>query len=109
MANSEARKESARDVKASDVDHAARSIIEKRNFGEYFIHRTGHGLGLEIHEDAFSRNKLKEITSKLGGDTNGMSQAHIQNAMAGAINAFKTPKCDEKCEIAKKKWNLLYQ
>ncbi len=51
LANSEARKKSARDVKASEVDYAARSIIDKRNFGEYFIHRTGHGLGLEIHEE----------------------------------------------------------
>ena len=34
-----------------DVDLAARSIIEERGFGKFFIHRTGHGLGLEIHEE----------------------------------------------------------
>jgi Xaa-Pro dipeptidase len=35
---------------AGEVDRAARSVIETRGYGPYFIHRTGHGLGLEIHE-----------------------------------------------------------
>ncbi len=33
-----------------DVDAAARSYIEEMGFGEYFIHRTGHSIGLEDHE-----------------------------------------------------------
>jgi Xaa-Pro aminopeptidase len=33
-----------------DVDAAARSAIEEAGFGEYFVHRTGHGLGLSVHE-----------------------------------------------------------
>jgi Xaa-Pro aminopeptidase len=33
-----------------DVDAAARSAIEDAGFGEYFVHRTGHGLGLSVHE-----------------------------------------------------------
>lgn len=37
-------------VPAEEVDRAARSTLETREYGEYFIHRTGHGLGLEIHE-----------------------------------------------------------
>lgn len=36
-----------------DVDRAARGVIEGDGFGEYFIHRTGHGLGLEVHEPPF--------------------------------------------------------
>ena len=51
LANEAARVKSAHGVAAGDVDFAARSIIDKRGFGEYFIHRTGHGLGLEIHEE----------------------------------------------------------
>jgi Xaa-Pro dipeptidase len=33
-----------------DVDYAARSVIEKSGYGEYFTHRTGHGLGIDVHE-----------------------------------------------------------
>jgi Xaa-Pro aminopeptidase len=36
--------------KASEVDAAARNIIERAGFGKYFGHGTGHGVGLEIHE-----------------------------------------------------------
>lgn len=32
------------------VDKAARDVIEAAGYGEYFIHRTGHGLGLDTHE-----------------------------------------------------------
>ncbi len=37
-------------VKLKDVDRAARKVIEDAGYGEYFIHRTGHGIGLEVHE-----------------------------------------------------------
>jgi Xaa-Pro aminopeptidase len=33
-----------------DVDLAARGVIERAGFGQYFVHRTGHGLGLTGHE-----------------------------------------------------------
>jgi Xaa-Pro dipeptidase len=33
-----------------DVDRAARAVVEEAGLGEYFIHRTGHGIGLEAHE-----------------------------------------------------------
>ncbi len=37
-------------VACQEVDRAARRVIEEAGFGEYFIHRTGHGLGLDAHE-----------------------------------------------------------
>ena len=37
-------------IPISEVDKAARETIEKAGFGKYFIHRTGHGIGLEVHE-----------------------------------------------------------
>lgn len=36
-----------------DIDRAARSVIADAGFGEYFVHRTGHGIGLEEHEDPY--------------------------------------------------------
>ncbi len=33
-----------------DVDRAARGVIERAGHGPHFIHRTGHGVGLEVHE-----------------------------------------------------------
>jgi Xaa-Pro aminopeptidase len=39
------------DVLASDVDRAARDVLVRAGLGEAFGHSTGHGLGLEIHEE----------------------------------------------------------
>ena len=38
-----------------DADRLARDVIEAAGFGERFIHRTGHGVGLEIHEEPYLR------------------------------------------------------
>lgn len=37
-------------VRSSDVDRAARRVIEAAGHGDHFQHGTGHGLGLEVHE-----------------------------------------------------------
>jgi Xaa-Pro aminopeptidase len=38
-------------VTAGSVDAAARGVLQRRGFGKYFVHSTGHGIGLEIHEE----------------------------------------------------------
>lgn len=40
-------------VPAEAVDAAAREPISAAGYGEYFVHRTGHGIGLETHEDPY--------------------------------------------------------
>lgn len=40
-------------VPAEDVDRVARSIIEAAGLGDAFIHRTGHGIGIETHEEPY--------------------------------------------------------
>jgi Xaa-Pro aminopeptidase len=40
-------------VAAEEVDAVARRVIGDAGYGEYFIHRTGHGIGIEEHEDPY--------------------------------------------------------
>ena len=40
-------------VRAMDVDAAARNVIAEAGYGEYFVHRLGHGLGIEVHEPPY--------------------------------------------------------
>jgi Xaa-Pro aminopeptidase len=40
-------------VTAESVDRTAREIITDAGYGQWFIHRTGHGIGLESHEDPY--------------------------------------------------------
>ncbi len=40
-------------VSAESIDAAAREPITAAGYGEYFVHRTGHGIGLETHEDPY--------------------------------------------------------
>jgi len=49
-ANEAGRAAAGPGVVAQDVDRATRKVIENAGYGPYFTHRTGHGLGLEVHE-----------------------------------------------------------
>lgn len=53
QAQSEATAAARPGVRAERVDEVARSIIEEAGFGDRFIHRTGHGIGLEAHEEPY--------------------------------------------------------
>jgi Xaa-Pro dipeptidase len=39
----------------ASVDQAARAVIEQAGYGKYFTHRTGHGIGMEGHEEPYMR------------------------------------------------------
>ena len=45
----------------SAVDAAARAVIEKAGYGRFFTHRTGHGIGMEVHEDPYMRSDNAQI------------------------------------------------
>ncbi|MFY3741094.1 MAG: Xaa-Pro aminopeptidase/Xaa-Pro dipeptidase [Candidatus Nitrosomirales archaeon] len=51
-------------AKCGAVDHACRSFIKKAGYGKYFIHSTGHGIGVEVHEPPWLRMKSDEILQK---------------------------------------------
>ncbi|HLX77899.1 MAG TPA: aminopeptidase P family protein [Acidimicrobiales bacterium] len=40
-------------IACEEIDRAARHVIEDAGLGKYFIHRTGHGIGVEEHEDPY--------------------------------------------------------
>ena len=48
-------------VPCSNVDQAARQVIEKAGYGEYFTHRTGHGIGMEGHEEPYMRGDNMQV------------------------------------------------
>jgi Xaa-Pro dipeptidase len=43
------------------VDKAARDVIESAGYGQYFTHRTGHGIGMEPHEDPYMRGDNMQL------------------------------------------------
>lgn len=54
-ANAAGRAAAKPGVPCANVDIAARTVIEKAGYGQHFTHRTGHGIGLEAHEDPYMR------------------------------------------------------
>lgn len=54
-ANAAALSAARPEVPAGDVDGAARQVISREGYGHAFVHRTGHGLGMESHEEPYIR------------------------------------------------------
>jgi len=52
-ANDAGRSAVAPGTPCEQIDRVARTVIEEAEFGDYFIHRTGHGIGLEVHEHPY--------------------------------------------------------
>ena len=48
-------------VTAEQVDSVARTIIAEAGYGEQFVHRTGHGIGIEAHEDPYLVSGNREV------------------------------------------------
>jgi Xaa-Pro aminopeptidase len=51
-------------MSCKSVDDACRKVIEKEKYGKYFIHSTGHGIGLEVHELPNLGPSSKAVLSK---------------------------------------------
>src|SRR5690606_3692542 len=52
-------------TRVGDIDSAARNVIANAGFGEYFTHRIGHGLGIDVHEFP-SMNATNEMVLEKG-------------------------------------------
>jgi len=50
-----------RPLQGWQVDQAARDVIEKAGYGQYFTHRTGHGIGMEGHEEPYMRGDNMQL------------------------------------------------
>ena len=51
-------------VECGKVDAARRNLISNRGYGDNFIHSTGHGVGLEVHEQPWIRQNESKKLSK---------------------------------------------
>ena len=64
QANKAGEETAKQGVKAEDVDKASRDIINSEGFGQYFLSRTGHGIGISVHEAPYIRTSNKQILEK---------------------------------------------
>ncbi|SFV71727.1 Aminopeptidase YpdF (MP-, MA-, MS-, AP-, NP-specific) [hydrothermal vent metagenome] len=60
-AHDNAIKKARSGMKARTVDALTRDIIEKAGFGEFYVHSTGHGVGLDIHEMPYISKKSDTV------------------------------------------------
>jgi Xaa-Pro aminopeptidase len=61
-------------IRASEVDAAARAALDRYGLGDAFGHGTGHGLGLEVHEDP-----------RIGRPTTGVADVSLEAGMVFTI------------------------
>jgi Xaa-Pro dipeptidase len=97
QANAAGRAKVAPGVPAGEVDAAARIVIDAAGYGEYFFHRTGHGLGMEGHEPPYIRgdNQLvlrpgMTFTVEPGIYITGLGGVRIEDDVAVAVDGCDT-------------------
>lgn len=61
QANAAGRAAAKPGAPCAEVDRAARAVIEQAGYGQYFTHRTGHGIGMEGHEEPYMRGDNLQI------------------------------------------------
>jgi len=64
QANSAGRKAGKPGIPCCEVDIAAREVIESAGYGEFFTHRTGHGIGKECHEEPYMHAENQQLLEK---------------------------------------------
>jgi Xaa-Pro dipeptidase len=60
-ANAAGRAAAKPGVPCANVDQAARAVIEQAGYGRFFTHRTGHGIGMEGHEEPYMRGDNLQV------------------------------------------------
>lgn len=60
-ANIEAEKAVKEGIRAEEIDGIAREVISREGYGEYFITRTGHGIGMAVHEAPYIKAGNKRV------------------------------------------------
>ena len=79
-----------------EVDDACRAVVEKAGYGEYFIHRTGHSIGEEVHGNGVNIDNLETKDERLlvpGICFSIEPGIYLEGEMAvrAEINVFITP------------------
>src|SRR6185503_10835604 len=70
---------------ASEVDTAARQVLETHGFGEAFLHATGHGLGLDVHEAPRIGRRTDRIEDRPGNDEEEHDRHRLRAGMVCTI------------------------
>lgn len=61
QANAAGRAAGRPGVSCAAVDRATRGVIEEAGYGRFFMHRTGHGIGMECHEEPYIRGDNEQL------------------------------------------------